>query len=171
MPLLKLIRSLADRIKGGKSAPAAAPAANPGSAKSSSRHERRGRPAADAPRAPRREPRPRDDADRSTLSFIRRSADGQHELVFVANLTPVPREKFRLGVPQAGHYRELLNSDATAFGGSGSVASGLLATQPHPLHGQAQSIELTLPPLASVYLVREAEAQTVSPARRTRRKR
>ena len=95
MPLLKLIRSLADRIKGGKSAPAAAPAANPGSAKSSSRHERRGRPAADAPRAaktaapapragktaapaprrdrpaadapraPRREPRPRDDADRS----------------------------------------------------------------------------------------------------------
>ncbi len=112
-----------------------------------------------------------DDADRSTLSFIRRSADGQHELVFVANLTPVPREKFRLGVPQAGHYRELLNSDATAFGGSGTGAPGLLATQPHALHGQAQSIELTLPPLASVYLVREAEAQTVSPARRTRRKR
>jgi len=74
-------------------------------------------------------------------------------------------------VPQAGHYRELLNSDATAFGGSGTGASGLLATQPHALHGQAQSIEFTLPPLASVYLVRETEPQAASPARRTRRKR
>ena len=59
------------------------------------------------------------DADESTLSFIRKSRSGRSTVLVVCNFTPVPRENYLLGVPRAGYWRELLNSDAPVYGGSG----------------------------------------------------
>jgi 1,4-alpha-glucan branching enzyme len=92
-----------------------------------------------------------DDAEHSVLVFERIAADGSR-VVALCNLTPVVREGWRIGVPQAGQWRELINTDATIYGGSG-VVNGELATQALPWQGQAQSIVLTLPPLATVLLV------------------
>lgn len=104
------------------------------------------------------------DREQSVLSYAR--VDGQsstpsHALV-VLNLTPVPRDAYRLGVPQAGRYRLLLNSDATAFGGSGYSVFEEVATEPMAYHGFEQSIVLSLPPLAM--LVLEPDAATTAPA-------
>ena len=91
-----------------------------------------------------------EDAAHSTLSYVRRAGDAH--VVVALNLTPVPRPGFRLGVPRAGRYVERFNSDSALYGGS-NLGNGLgLATQPLPWHGQAQSVEVTLPPLAGVIL-------------------
>jgi 1,4-alpha-glucan branching enzyme len=70
----------------------------------------------------------------------------------ICNLTPVPRHGYRIGVPQAGLWRELLNSDAAAYGGSGVGNFGGVSTVPVHAHGQAQSLILSLPPLAVLFL-------------------
>jgi 1,4-alpha-glucan branching enzyme len=89
-----------------------------------------------------------DDARHSTLSFAR-WADDQH-LIIALNFTPVPRPGFRLGVPHNGHYREIFNSDSGHYGG-GNLGNGLGAhAAAVPWHGQAHSIEVSLPPLAGV---------------------
>jgi 1,4-alpha-glucan branching enzyme len=67
----------------------------------------------------------------------------------------VPREHYRIGVPQAGAYREALNSDAVEWGGSGYSTRGRAEAQPTSFHGFPQSIELTLPPLSVLVLVPE----------------
>ncbi len=90
------------------------------------------------------------DAERSIVSFIRRGRESGSFLVVVANFTPVPREGYRLGVPAAGDYFELLNSDAAAFGGSGVRNAGPIAAAALTAAGQAHSIVVTLPPLALV---------------------
>jgi 1,4-alpha-glucan branching enzyme len=72
--------------------------------------------------------------------------------VIVANWTPVTRANYRIGVPASGTYREILNSDAAEWGGSGNVNAGGLNTEEIPWQGQAQSITLTLPPLGVTYL-------------------
>ncbi|MDO9597474.1 MAG: alpha amylase C-terminal domain-containing protein, partial [Azoarcus sp.] len=92
-----------------------------------------------------------DDAAHSMLAFERRSRDGQR-VVVVCNLTPVVRHDWRLGVPYAGIWREVINTDAGIYGGSG-VGNGPLASEPVPWQGREQSIVMTLPPLASVMLV------------------
>ena len=71
-------------------------------------------------------------------------------IAVVANLTPVPRQGFRLGVPHAGEWTEVLNTDAPAYGGSGQGNLGGVATSAIPAHGHPQSLLLTLPPLAVV---------------------
>jgi 1,4-alpha-glucan branching enzyme len=95
------------------------------------------------------------DVDQSALSFLRRAkADdvAQAEcLVIAANFTPVPREGYRVGVPAPGFYRELLNSDAEAYGGSNMGNKGGLPADEIPWQGQPCSILITLPPLAVVY--------------------
>jgi 1,4-alpha-glucan branching enzyme len=91
------------------------------------------------------------DMESSIVSFLRR-ADGEHDLIFACNFTPVPREIYRLGVPRAGRYRELLNSDAVSYGGSGLGNSGEVMAHETPWHGQPASLELRLPPLGLLVL-------------------
>lgn len=94
------------------------------------------------------------DSDNSVVSFLRRTTQEEDTLVFICNFTPVPRYGYRVGVPYAGEYYELLNSDAARYGGS-----GLENTQPMPsgdMYWQScpHSLLLTLPPLATVILKR-----------------
>lgn len=78
---------------------------------------------------------------------------GDHEhLVIVLNMTPIPRENYRIGAPRAGHYRLLLSSDEERFGGSGYAALAEVATRDEPQDGYRQSMDLTLPPLAALVL-------------------
>ena len=93
-----------------------------------------------------------DDAEQSVLSFIRRSANPNDFIIVAANFTPVVRNDFRIGVPRAGMYRELLNSDAQNYGGSNVVNALPLAAEPGEWQRQPCSIRLTLPPLAVVFL-------------------
>ena len=93
-------------------------------------------------------------AHESVLGFLRKSHDqGQSEHLLVClNFTPVVRP-YRMGVPQAGDYVEIFNSDAAKYGGSGVTNQGPLQADGHiPYHGQVASLELTLPPLGAVIL-------------------
>ncbi len=87
------------------------------------------------------------DHENSVLSFVRRNLDQANELVVVLNLTPVPRSKYRLGLPRPGKWLELLNSDAAIFGGGNMGNLGAVLAEPTPKHGYPQSAEVTLPPL------------------------
>jgi len=88
------------------------------------------------------------DAEESTLVFLRRGGEGSAPLLVVANFTPVPRYNYRVGVPHAGTWHEILNSDAPIYGGSGQGNMGGTHTTPVSQHGHPQSLVLTLPPLA-----------------------
>ena len=83
----------------------------------------------------------------SVVSLIRRARDPRDFTVMVANFTPVPRPDYRIGVPEAGWYREVLNSDAALYGGSNLGNGGGVQSDPIPDHGHDQSISLTVPPL------------------------
>ena len=87
------------------------------------------------------------DWESSVLAFLRRARDGRPALV-VANLTPVVRTNYRLGVPGSGRWREAFNSDATEYGGSGAGNQGGLDAVPVPYHGHRHSVVAILPPLA-----------------------
>ncbi|WP_045211997.1 1,4-alpha-glucan branching protein GlgB [Desulfonatronovibrio magnus] len=91
------------------------------------------------------------DADNSTLSFLRMGRDDKPLLV-AANFTPVPRLKHRLGVPFLGSWKEILNSDNPDFGGSGVTNSDIIESHPHNSHGYSCSLELSLPPMAIIFL-------------------
>ncbi|WP_084605225.1 1,4-alpha-glucan branching protein GlgB [Desulfonatronum thioautotrophicum] len=91
------------------------------------------------------------DADQSVISFLRRGACNQDLILVVANFTPVPRENYRVGVPRGGFWREILNSDAQEYGGSGLGNMGGVEAAPLPSHGHYSSLALTLPPLGVVY--------------------
>ncbi|MGH2746373.1 MAG: 1,4-alpha-glucan branching protein GlgB [Actinomycetota bacterium] len=93
------------------------------------------------------------DADNNVLSFLRTSADGEHHLVCVGNFSPIPRQNFRLGLPKPGEYREVVNSDAGAYAGSNIGNMGAIAAENVPWHGLDYSAEITLPPLAVVWLL------------------
>ena len=92
-----------------------------------------------------------DDNENSVVSFIRKAEDADDFLVVICNFTPEVRHGYRLGVPKKGVYYEVFNSDEEAYGGSG-VKNGDLASEDVPWHSRAQSIVLTVPPLATVYL-------------------
>ncbi len=94
-----------------------------------------------------------DDAASNTLAFARFGVDGERALVCVENLSPVPRPGYRVGLPRGGAWREELNTDAAVYGGSGLVNPGALVTEEAGWHGQPQSVELDLPPLAVIWLV------------------
>ena len=95
-----------------------------------------------------------DDADNSVLSFARLSTDGSRMLACVANLTPVVRHGYRVGVPAGGRWTEALNTDAAHFGGSG-MTNGDVDAEPVPWGDQPCSVALTLPPLGVLWLVPE----------------
>ena len=89
-------------------------------------------------------------ADVNVLAFLRRSGD--RHVAAVANLSPVPRYGYRVGLPRAGDYREVLNTDAAEYGGSGLGNHGRVRAEAVPHDGQPASAELTLPPLGVVWL-------------------
>ncbi|MCZ7526000.1 MAG: 1,4-alpha-glucan branching protein GlgB [Acidimicrobiia bacterium] len=92
-----------------------------------------------------------DDAAHSVLAWVRRDRDG-HEVLVVANLTPVVRQNYRVGVSRDGWWSEVLNSDAEEYGGSGVGNLGRVETHPVPYHDRPFSLVLTLPPLGVVVL-------------------
>ncbi len=95
------------------------------------------------------------DADQSIISYQRRARDGSCVLVLL-NFTPVPRNGYRIGVPEAGLYRELLNSDASCYGG-GNLGNGAgLQSEDQPWMGYPHSVVVTLPPLAGLVLQLDA---------------
>jgi len=95
------------------------------------------------------------DADASVLSFIRRARDPRDFMVIVLNFTPVARPEYRVGVPEPGFYRELLNSDAEVYAGSNFGNSGGVAAEPVPWMGMPYSLPLRVPPLAALYFKRQ----------------
>ena len=90
------------------------------------------------------------DSARSVVSFLRRARNPADLIVFVCNFMPVPRPNYRVGVPVSGRWEEVLNSDATLYGGSGQGNLGGADTAPLPMHGRPFSLSITLPPLAVV---------------------
>ena len=90
------------------------------------------------------------DAAQSTLAWMRRAESTTDVIVAAVNWTPLPRERFRLGLPHGGYWRELLNSDSTHYGGSDLGNAGGVTADARPWHGQPYSISITLPPLALV---------------------
>jgi len=97
------------------------------------------------------------DTDNSVVSFMRRSKNVDDTLIFVCNFTPIPRLGYRLGVPRAGEYYEILNSDANRYGGSG--LENLQAMPSGPVFWQScpHSLLLTLPPLSTIVLKRRLD--------------
>jgi len=92
------------------------------------------------------------DRDNSVLSFVRQAADGSNQLAVILNLTPVLREKYRVGLPRAGKWREILNSDAAVYGGSNQGNLGGVSAEKIPCHSQSCSAEFRLPPLGVLVL-------------------
>ena len=90
------------------------------------------------------------DAPQSVISYMRKSDDGF--VIVVLNFTPVPREAYRIGVPQAGVYREIFNSDSNYYDGSNMGNGGAIASEDIPWMNRPCSVSLTLPPLAGIVL-------------------
>jgi 1,4-alpha-glucan branching enzyme len=93
-----------------------------------------------------------DDSTNSVFAFLRYGHDDGQVVLVVCNMTPVPRVNYGIGVPRPGYWRELLNTDANGYGGSNTGNSGGLDSVATQLHGEAQALFLTLPPLATIFL-------------------
>ncbi len=96
-----------------------------------------------------------DDAAQSVFVYLRK-AEGAADLLIALNMTPVTRSDYRIGLPDSGLWREVLNTDSHVYGGSDIGNLGLVATWPEPAHGQEQSLALTLPPLGAIILRRDS---------------
>jgi 1,4-alpha-glucan branching enzyme len=92
------------------------------------------------------------DSENSVVSFVRRAKNADDFVVAILNFTPVPREKYKIGVPAAGPYLELVNSDSESYGGSNAGNGGAIVTDRLASHGYEQSLRLTLPPLGFLLL-------------------
>jgi 1,4-alpha-glucan branching enzyme len=92
-----------------------------------------------------------DDSGNSVYAYRRTDGAGQ-ELVVVCNMTPVPRVGYRIGMPRSGRWAEVLNTDASVYGGSNMGNGGLIHTDPISSHGRPHSASLVLPPLATIVL-------------------
>ena len=86
------------------------------------------------------------------LAFERRAEEGSHGLIFICNFTPVARKAYRIGLPCPQPYREIFNSDDVKYGGSGFGNQDEIRGEDIPWHGQPQSVEMILPPLACIML-------------------
>jgi 1,4-alpha-glucan branching enzyme len=98
-----------------------------------------------------------DDSENSVLTYLRKST-ASPDIIVVCNFTPVPRHNYRAGVPRAGIWREVMNTDSEAYGGSGQGNMGDVNSTPIPAHGRGHSLNLTLPPLAALVLRFEGNA-------------
>ena len=95
-----------------------------------------------------------DDHANSVLAFVRFGDREEAVALVVCNFTPVTREHYRIGVPSAGYYREVINTDAETYGGGNIGNSGGVHAEPTASHGEPFSLTLTLPPLATLILER-----------------
>ncbi len=92
------------------------------------------------------------DAEASVISLMRKGRTTSDIILVACNFTPLARHNYRVGAPRGGFWREVLNSDATEYGGSGQGNLGGIETVPIRLHGRPYSLTLTLPPLGAVFL-------------------
>ena len=92
------------------------------------------------------------DADQSVFAFLRRARDARDHVLVVLNGTPVPRDGYRIGVEHGGHWREILNTDADVYAGSGVGNLGGVDAEAVSWHGRPWSLRLTLPPLGALFL-------------------
>jgi 1,4-alpha-glucan branching enzyme len=93
------------------------------------------------------------------VSLIRKGRSRDDVIAVVCNFTPVTHFNYRIGVPQPGFWRELLNSDAREYGGSGQGNLGGVEAAPIPFHGRSYSLTITLPPLAAVFFKSSSETR------------
>jgi 1,4-alpha-glucan branching enzyme len=93
-----------------------------------------------------------DDASQSVVAWLRRGMSDDPPVAVICNFTPVPREAYRVGLPTPGRWREILNTDAQVYGGSGLGNLGAVWAESRPSHGFPASASLLLPPLATLYL-------------------
>jgi 1,4-alpha-glucan branching enzyme len=114
----------------------------------------------------RREPEPEsfqwidaNNADANFYAFVRQGEDGDPPLVCLTNLSPVPRHDLRVGLPFAGPWREVLNSDAEVYGGGNVGNAGIVHATDQAWHGQPASAEVIVPPLATVWLAPAPDAE------------
>ena len=96
------------------------------------------------------------DAENSVYAFLRRGSQTGDAILVLVNCTPLPRFNYRVGVPFEGRWREILNTNAETFGGSGHGNLGGVDAAPVPQHGRPFSLNLTLPPLGVLYLKNES---------------
>src|SRR4029077_18670115 len=93
-----------------------------------------------------------DDADQSVLAYLRMAAGNGAAVLSISNFTPMPRSGYRLGIPEAGTWRAVLNTDASCYGGSDFADGHPVAAELGPWHGQPASLAVNLPPLATLVL-------------------
>jgi 1,4-alpha-glucan branching enzyme len=98
------------------------------------------------------------DFQRCVISFLRRGRNPDDQLLFVCNFTPVVRQNYRIGISAGGYWREVLNSDAPVYGGSGQGNLGGLSAVPLPVHERPFSLNMLLPPLAMVVFQHESRS-------------
>ncbi len=91
------------------------------------------------------------DAPASVISLLRKGKDGDNPVLVACNFTPVPRVGYMVGVPAGGYWKEILNSDAAEYGGSGAGNMGGAEALPITTHGRPYSLRLTLPPLGALF--------------------
>ncbi|HZB36934.1 MAG TPA: alpha amylase C-terminal domain-containing protein, partial [Beijerinckiaceae bacterium] len=92
--------------------------------------------------------------ERNVVAFARTSEDRRDVLVCVCNLSPVPRERYRVGLPRSGRWRELINTDSARYGGSNVGNMGGVTTVEEEAHGRPHSIYVRVPPLGTIILDR-----------------
>jgi 1,4-alpha-glucan branching enzyme len=97
-----------------------------------------------------------DDRANSVFCYLRIDGNNRPPILVICNMTPTPRHHYRIGVPQAGAWHEIANTDSQYYGGSNMGNQGAVQSTPAPAHGEQQSIELTLPPLSTIVLRAEA---------------
>jgi 1,4-alpha-glucan branching enzyme len=98
------------------------------------------------------------DAEKNVLSFLRKGPTPDARVAVVCNFSPVPRANYRVGVSTKGFWKEVLNTDAKQYGGSGRGNFGGVETVPIPLHGRNYSLTVDLPPLAAVFFSLDVSA-------------
>jgi 1,4-alpha-glucan branching enzyme len=98
------------------------------------------------------------DHEHSVLSFVRQTTNGASQLLAVLNLTPVPREHYRVGLPRPGFWREVLNTDGEAYGGSNQGNLGGVSAEPYCVHQQPFSAAVMLPPMSLLVFKNELAA-------------
>ena len=102
-----------------------------------------------------------DDAEQSIIAWLRYGGPGDRPVAAIANFTPVPRQGYRIGLPLAGRWREILNSDASIYGGSGLGNLGEITARNEPAHGMPASAKILLPPLATLFLEFDPDRKSV----------
>jgi 1,4-alpha-glucan branching enzyme len=91
-----------------------------------------------------------DDAENSVFAFVRKGKKGEC-IVILVNATPVVRQDYRIGVPYSGFYEEIFNSDSELYGGANLGNAGGIPSESIQSHDRSESIQVQLPPLATVY--------------------